>query len=136
MKPRWVPKSAVLAIHEMLIAEHGGIPGIQNEGALDASLANPLNLLAYEHPDVFDLAAKYAFSLTRNHPFNDGNKRAAFTVAGVFLELNGWTLNADQAEAVTKVLGLSVGMTGEGEFANWLKENSKRQRARRTPKKK
>ena len=110
MKPRWVPKSAVLAIHEMLIAEHGGVPGVKSEGSLDSALASPQNLLAYKKPNVFELAAKYAASLTGNHPFHDGNKRVAFTVAGVFLELNGYTLTADQRDAVTRVLGLSVGM--------------------------
>jgi death-on-curing protein len=120
----------------MLIAEHGGVAGIKNEGSLDSALASPLNLVAYEKPSLFELAAKYAGALTRNHPFHDGNKRVAFTVAGVFLELNGYALQAEQAEAVTMVLGLSVGMTGEEEFAVWLKKNStKRRPSPRTPRK-
>ena len=126
MKPRWVTKRAVLAIHEMLIAEHGGPSGLKNEGALDSALASPLNLLAYETPDVFDLAAKYPAWLTRNHPFNDGNKRVAFTVAGVFLELNGYTLTTDQADAVHAVQGLTVGILSENDFAKWLRDNCRK----------
>ncbi len=108
-------------MHEMLIAEHGGAPGILSDDLLDSSLANPGNLLAYGTPDLVDLAAKYAASLTRNHPFRDGNKRIAFTVAGVFLELNGQRLEAPEPDAVEAVLALSTGELDEAGFAAWLR---------------
>lgn len=131
MKPRWVPKSAVLAMHEMLLAEHGGMPGLISEALLDSALASPANLLSYGKPDLFDLAAKYAASLTLNHPFQDGNKRVALTVAGVFLELNGARLESSEADAVRAMLALSVRTLDEPAFAAWLRMNSSSPRATR-----
>jgi death on curing protein len=116
-----VPLSAVLAMHELLIAEHGGTPGILSRELLESSLASPENLLAYGAPDLFALAAKYAASLTLNHPFHDGNKRIAFTVAGVFLELNGQRLEASEPDAVGAVLALSTRTLDEAGFAAWLR---------------
>jgi death-on-curing protein len=140
VKPRWIPKSAVLAIHEALIAEHGGAPGILSDEVLESSLASPKNLLAYGAPDLFDLAAKYAASLTSNHPFRDGNKRIALTIAGVFLEMNGRRLEASEEDAVSAMLALSTRGLDEKAFANWLRINSKKpdapKRAKRQPVKK
>jgi death-on-curing protein len=126
----------VLAIHELLLAQHGGSPGLLSDGALDASLASPRNLLSYGDPDVFDLAAKYASALNANHPFRDGNKRVALTVAGVFLELNGQRLEAPEAEAVSAMLALATNQLDEKEFAAWLRLHSaahRRAPARRAP---
>jgi death-on-curing protein len=125
VKPRWVPREAVLAIHGMLIAEHGGRPGLLSASVLEASLASPRNLLAYGNPSVFDLAARCAFALARNHPFIDGNQREALTVAGVFLELNARTLDAPESEAVELTTGLSEGSIDEAAFAAWLRERSR-----------
>jgi death-on-curing protein len=126
VNPGWVPKSAVLAIHELLIAEHGGPPGILSDDILESSLASPKNFLAYGTPDLFDLAAKYAASLTLNHPFQDGNKRVAFTVSGVFLELNGHRLEAAEPDAVSAVVALSTRELDEAGFAGWLRLNSRK----------
>jgi death-on-curing protein len=120
-KPTWFSKAAVLAIHERLLAEHGGATGILDEGLLDAALASPRNHLVYGQADIFRLAAAYAHSLTRNHPFSDGNKRVALTVAGVFLELNGFRLVAPEQDAVTATLALSERKLDEDAFAAWLK---------------
>ncbi len=124
--PRWVPKSALLAIHEALLAAHGGREGLIDEGRLDAAPARPQHLVAYEDPDVFRLAAAYAHGLTKDHPFVDGNKRLALTVAGVFLELNGFRLEATEPDAVTAMLALSTGELDEEGFAAWLRISSKR----------
>ena len=77
---RWISKPAVLAIHERLLAEHGGAPGIIDEGLLDLGLDGPKNQFAYGERDPVSLAAAYAYALTQNHPFVDGNKRVAFTI--------------------------------------------------------
>lgn len=124
MTPRWVPKSAVLAIHEWLLSEHGGPPGILSEAGLDAALASPQNHLAYGASDLFELAAQYTFALTKNHPFQDGNKRVALTVAGVFLELNGHRLNAPEADAVSAMLAISSNELDAAGFAAWLRTNT------------
>lgn len=126
MKPRWISKPVALAIHDWLIAVHGGAPGVLDEGRLESALDAPRNLLGYGKPDVFDLAASYAGALTRNHPFRDGNKRMALTVAGVFLEINGFRLAAPEAEAVRATLGLATRELEEPAFAEWLRGNSVR----------
>lgn len=134
-EPRWLSKEAVLAIHESLLAEHGGAVGKYDEESLVAALASPRNHFLYEKADIFRLAAVYAHGLTRNHPFRDGNKRVALTVAGVFLELNGYRLEAPEKDAVSAILALSERKLDEGGFADWLKvscSNLGRTRARRS----
>ena len=120
-EPKWVSKQSVLAFHEKLLADHGGAPGLLDEGLLDASLASPKNHFAYEPVDIVRLAAAYAYAITRNHPFTDGNKRVALTVAGVFLELNGFRLDASEQDAATAILALSSGQMDEHQLAEWLR---------------
>lgn len=129
-QPRWVPKAAVLAIHERLIAEHGGMAGIRDEGLLESALANPRNRHAYEGGDHFSLAAAYASAISRNHPFHDGNKRVALTVAGVFLALNGHRLRAEESEAAAAATALAGGELDEATFAEWLRRFCVRARSR------
>ena len=124
--PRWISKTFVLALHGRLLSEHGGATGIRDEGLLESALASPRNHAEYADADVFDLAAAYAYALTSNHPFVDGNKRVAFAVAGVFLELNGQRLIASEVDAVEAMLALSRGDIGAKEFAWWLRENAAR----------
>ena len=119
--PRWVSKQVVLAIHERLLAEHGGAPGLRDEDLLDAALASPMNRHAYEDADIPRLAAAYAHALARNHPFADGNKRVALTVAGLFLELNGFRLEASEQDAAQATRALASGEIGEAEFAGWVR---------------
>jgi death on curing protein len=119
--PRWISKPAVLAIHGALLAEHGGAPGLLDEGLLDAAPASPRNHFAYRRADILRLAAAYAYALTQNHPFTDGNKRVALTVAGVFLELNGIRLEASEQDAAQATRALSAREMDEVEFATWLR---------------
>jgi death-on-curing protein len=119
--PRWISKQAVLAIHERLLSEHGGAPGTLDEGLLDAALASPKNHFAHERADILRLAAAYAYALTQKHPFADGNKRVALTVAGVFLELNGFRLDASEQDAAQATRAPSSREIDEAEFATWLR---------------
>lgn len=130
-EPRWISKLAVLAFHERLLADHGGAPGLLDEGLLEAALAAARNRFAYEACDIFRIAAAYAWAFNQNHPFVDGNKRVALTVAGVFLEMNGFRLESSEQDAAHATLALSSrGMTEE-EFAAWLRVTSRRTRAAR-----
>jgi death on curing protein len=125
----WVSDVVVLAIHEAQLAEHGGIAGTRDEGLLASALARPLNLEAYgDDPDAASLAAAYAFGLARNHPFLDGNKRTAFVVMELFLNLNGWTLNAEDADCISKMEGLATGDVGEKALITWLRRNIAREK--------
>lgn len=123
----WVAGEVVLAIHEAQLAEHGGLAGIRDEGLLSSALARPLNLDAYgDKPDAASLASAYAFGIARNHPFLDGNKRTAFVVMELFLTLNGWMLNADDAACISTMLSLAAGNLSEKGLSDWLREHIKR----------
>ncbi len=124
-EPRWVPESAVIAMQEELIAEHGGATGIRDSGLLSASLARPRHLFAYSDTvTLFDLAAAYAYGLAKNHAFVDGNKRIALVVIDVFLHLNGYELVASEAEAVIKITNLVEGIDEQDFIAAWVAANS------------
>lgn len=111
-------------MHEAQLAEHGGLPGLRDEGALLSALARPENLHHYGEPTVFELAASYAAGIIQNHPFADGNKRTGLLAAFVFLYLNGFHLQAPEAEAVVMTLGLAAGTVDEGSYAQWLEDRS------------
>lgn len=124
-EPVWIEKEALLLLHTMGLARFGGAEGIRDEGLLESALARPRNTHGYEpETGIPSLAAAYAFGLAKNHPFVDGNKRAAFLSAGLFLELNGWRLEASSADAISAVLALAAGKIGEAEFAAWLNANA------------
>lgn len=122
---RWIGKQALLLLHGESLAEHGGGEGIRDEGLLDSALARPLNVVAYADPaappDIATLAASYGFGLAKNHPFVDGNKRAAFLAVGLFFYLNGHRLQATQGEATLTMLAVAAGDITEEAFAAWLR---------------
>ena len=120
-EPKWVLDEIVVAVHQMLIAEHGGSSGLRDKGLLESALSRPRQMFSYEvEVTIFDLAAGYGFGLAKNHPFIDGNKRTALAITAVFLEINGYTLNAPESEAVVVFEKLAAGDLSEQELANWL----------------
>ena len=121
--PVWISKSVALAMHEELLAEHGGLSGIRDEALLDSALARPQNIYSFGSTDLFTLAAAYISGIVRNHPFIDGNKRTAFMTGYVFLGRNGKELIADEAEATQIMLALAGSKVSEEDFALWLKKN-------------
>jgi death-on-curing protein len=127
---RWLMEGVASAIHDELIAEHGGSVGGRDAGLLSSALARAQNQAAYGEPSVFDPAAAYAFGIIRNHPFVDGNKRTGFLAAYVFLDLNGWELTATEADAVAAVMALAAGEMDEAGFSGWIRANSVSRAAR------
>ena len=119
----WVEEAVVLAVHEEQLAEHGGAVGLRDIGLLQSALARPRHLAAYGKPDIAALAAAYGYGIVRNHPFVDGNKRAAFTITELFLMLNGYELLADDPSCVVTILRLAEGHLTEAEFADWIRTN-------------
>jgi death-on-curing protein len=124
---------AVLYLHEQLIASYGGAQGIRDEGALKSALARPRATFAGQalYPTLFEKTAALFESLCVNHPFIDGNKRVAYAGAGLFLELNGWRLQAETDEAVDFTLDVAAGKRGKEEIRVWLEQHSIPRRARR-----
>lgn len=121
-KLRWVQRLVVEAVQLDLVREHGGMPGLRDEHALEASLARPRQRCAYgDDADLADLAASYGYGLCRSHPFNDGNKRIAFLTMAVFLGLNGHEIEAPETEVVVVMTGLAAGELEEAGLASWLR---------------
>jgi len=125
---RWIDRRALVLLHDESLAEHGGAPGLRDEGLLESALARPLNLVASGgSPDIADLAAACGVGLAKNHAFVDGNKRAAFLAVGLFLALNGYRLVASQTEATLTMLAVAAGQMDEAAFTVWLRQhNAKR----------
>ena len=124
-EPHWISKKALLLLHEESLAEFGGARGLADEALLDSALARPLNTYAYRpESTIADLAASCAYGLARNHPFVDGNKRAAFLSIGIFLAINGYTLVADQLDAIHTMLAVAAGEVDEQALAAWIRKNS------------
>jgi death-on-curing protein len=128
-----MPESAVRAMHAELIAEYGGREGLRDEGLLSSALARPRNKRVYgASSSVFRLAVAYGAAIVRNHPFVDGNKRVAIMVMYVFLEMNGYRLEAPEVEAVDVMLRLADGKLEEEDLSVWLKRNSVKVRPARS----
>ena len=110
-------------MHDEQLAEHGGATGVRDLALLQSALARPKNLAAYGSPDIADLAAAYAYGITKNHPFIDGNKRTALLVANIFLLDHGHDIGADDADLLAVMLRVSDGAMKEKQFAEWLRRN-------------
>ena len=122
---KWVSLPVVLAIHDELIVQFGGLPGIRDKGSLLSALSRPEQSAHYEKPDIADLAAIHAVAIAKNHAFIDGNKRTGFAVAATFLELNGFYLTLPEAEAVILMLGIATGQIDEAGAAEVFRAHSK-----------
>ncbi len=121
--PEWVLLETAVLVHEQSLAAFGGLAGIRDEGLLASAMSRPQNLFAYGKPTLHELAAAYAFGIAKNHPFFDGNKRAAFVVGVIFLELNGQRFTAGEADAALRTLALAAGEMAEPAYAAWLEAN-------------
>ena len=134
-EPRFPSRRLVEAIQLDQIRQHGGSPGLRDEGLLESALARPAMRFAYEEGcDPADLAASLAFGLAKNHPFVDGNKRVAFATLFTFVGMNGEELTATERKAVEVMLAVSSSAMDEATFAALIRAHSRRQpkRARRT----
>jgi death-on-curing protein len=125
-EPYWLTREECLALHEIMLAEHGGREGLRDENLLESALAKPRQLFAYGKPTVFDLAASYVFGVVKKHPFIDGNKRTGFMLGAGFLERNGFEFHAGEEEVVLRTLALAAGEMSESEYAAWLKADSRK----------
>jgi death-on-curing protein len=124
-EPKWIDKRALLLLHEESLAMFGGARGLRDEGLLDSALSRPVNQYLYDKAsDVAALAAAYGFGIARNHAFVDGNKRAAFLSIGLFLDLNGRRLRADQVDAIQTMLALAEGRLDELGLAEWIRDHA------------
>lgn len=110
-------------MHAEQLAIFGGPAGLRDEGMLESALGRPQNKWAYGDSDLAVLAAAYAYGLARNHPFVDGNKRAAFMCMMVFLRRNGVEFSPDGSQATIAMVNLASGEIGEEGLARWIRDN-------------
>lgn len=122
-EPIWVADGVVYALQEDLLARYGGLGGVRDTSMLESALHRPRNLFLYGKPSLFDLAAAYAYGVVKNLPFIDGNKRAGFMLAVVFLEANGRIFTAPDEEVVVMTRALAAGEMPEKGYAAWLKDS-------------
>ena len=126
-EPVWIDERDVLALHNRLLALDGGAAGVRSLGLLQSALARPQQLHAYgDDPDAIGMAAAYMVGIVQNHPFVDGNKRTAFVVGVLFLEINGHHFTATEEDATQAVLGLADRTIDEASFLRWLRANVSR----------
>ena len=119
---RWVRADLTYAVHDRQLAEHGGLDGVRDKGAVESALARPQNLDVYAGVDAAALAAAYAYGLARNHGFADGNKRTVWVVARLFLADNGYRLKFDPADAVKTMEMVAAGALDEAALAVWFRQ--------------
>lgn len=120
--PLWMEVVDAVIAHDLELAAHGGSTGVRDAGLLESALARPRNIWPYAEsaPSLAVLAAAYAFGISSNHPFVDGNKRTALLVSFAFLDVNGSEVNASQEEAFVTILGLGAGEISEEQLAKWF----------------
>ena len=128
-EPIWIDDREAVAINARAIDQFGGMQaGVRDDTLLKAALARPLNKWHYEEkrPDIFELAAAYAFALCKGHVFYDGNKRTSHAVAAIFLENNGWSQDCPEPEVVLAMIGVADGSIKDADLAAWFRRTSRK----------
>lgn len=121
-EPVWLNRDLILGLHDDILAATGGAAGVRDEGLLESALARPQHRFGYEGlHDIVELAATYAVAISSNHPFVDGNKRAAFMALGLFLDDNGLSLIAAPDDATHAMLLVASGKMNIEELTVWLR---------------
>jgi death on curing protein len=122
-EPLWLTRQMMEAVHDEQLAIYGGASGLRDEGMLESSLDRPRNKWSYEHAELADLAAAYAFGIARNHPSVDGNKRDSLLALYTFLGVNGIDFDVPEAEAAAMILALAAGEVDEDGLTRWIRDN-------------
>ncbi|HZK27238.1 MAG TPA: type II toxin-antitoxin system death-on-curing family toxin [Thermoclostridium sp.] len=119
-------KEQIIKIHSMLIEQTGGSNGIRDEGLLDSALNAPFQTFdgEYIYKTIKAKAAKLGYSLVKNHPFIDGNKRTGILVMIIFLEINGLEITCSDEELIILGLGLAEGKINDKNLLNWIIDHS------------
>jgi death-on-curing protein len=128
-EPIWISDREAAAINARALMLFGGLEGgVRDQSLFQVALARPLNKWHYEKPspNIFELAAAYAFALCKGHVFHDGNKRTAHVVAAAFLEINGWTQDVPEPDIVRTMIGVADASIDERALASWFRKTSRK----------
>lgn len=118
-------KDEVLHLHEKLINSTGGLAGVRDIDALESSIINCMQTFDDKdlYPTVIEKSARTAFSICKNHPFIDGNKRTAILAMLVLLEINGFNLNYSQEELAALGFGIADSTVSYEGIVEWIKQH-------------
>jgi len=123
-EPLWLAREWLDALHFQQLKRFGGLYGVRDDGAIESALARPINQWVYEQThELTRLAAAYGYGLARSHGYSDCNKRVAFMAMAVFLDLNGWIVEAPEAEVVKVMLSVAAGEMSEPALDSWLRSH-------------
>ena len=122
-EPIWLDVEIMIDLHAEQLALFGGPDGIRDQGMLESALGRPINKFTYGETDLAALAAAYGYGIARNHPFVDGNKRAAFGAIIVFLGLNDIDFLVPPESATAMILALAAGEVNEEGLTRWIRDN-------------
>jgi death on curing protein len=122
-EPIWLDVEILIDLHAEQLALFGGPDGIRDQGMLESALGRPINKFTYGETDLAALVAAYGFGIARNHPFIDGNKRAAFGAIIVFLGLNDIDFLVPPESATAMILSLAAGEVNEDGLTRWIRDN-------------
>lgn len=116
----------VLAIHDKIIKETGGKPGIFSFTLLHSAVERPKATFAGVelYPSIFEKSSALIHSLIQNHPFDDGNKRTALATSVRFLFINGYVLNHPVEETISFTLNIQKKKFTFKKISGWLKKHS------------
>jgi death on curing protein len=122
---RYLTLGEVVALHRAVLAATGGADGVRDLGALESALAQPKATFDGTdlYPTLVDKTSALAFGLAMNHPFVDGNKRIAHAAMAVFLDLNGFAIEATIDEQERLMLTLAAGQLPRVDLTTWLESH-------------
>lgn len=123
---RYISIAETLDLHERLLADSGGAPGVRDLGALESAVGQPHATFGGQdlYPDLVAKAAALCYSLVMNHPFLDGNKRIGHAAMETFLILNGYEIRCDVDEQERVILQLAAGDLSRNAFTAWVRQHT------------
>lgn len=122
MRYRYLTKDELISIHDQILKESDGTPGLLSLGNLNLCAESPQRVI-YDfepHTTLFEKAASLMYEINKLHPFLDGNKRTGFIAADTFLRSNGYRLIVDQTEAVKISIDISICSVEIEEISKWV----------------
>ena len=127
MTIKYISLEEILRLHFQVIEDFGGSHGIRGEDRLVSVVQAPKQIVLGEeqYPLLSEKAVVYLRNIIGDHPFNDGNKRTAITVCGIFLARNGRRLTASPSELEDFVVKIVTEHLKIEQIASWIDSYSK-----------
>ena len=121
---KFLRKKDVIYLYKKIMKEYGGEMGIRDESLLESALAQPKNEYYYNNAGIYRLAASYCFSICKNHPFIDGNKRISYVSMRTFLMKNNCDIKCSQEKKINIVLDIANDKDDKDDLIDFIKKHS------------